>query len=132
LRVDHTAATLALELHDGVVPGQPKVTVHLSEPAEDGTCELTISGSYHATEEGVATAIGLEKPQTIDRYTPSTMGHVVSEPGRPPSPGAAAASQQVKGRIVRTSPAVVRPPEQADLVQANALQPGQGKAKERK
>jgi hypothetical protein len=129
--VDYEAARVALELVDGVVPGNPKVTVHLTDPDENGLSELTISGSAHASEESVAIALGMPSQPVIKKYTPSPVGFVVNEPARPPSPAAASASIQPKGRIMPVTKQR-RPVEQADLVEANpAPKPGRAR-KERK
>ncbi len=130
MRVNYDDARGALErLPDGKVPGQPEVTVHLSDPDEQGISELTISGqgSFHASEETVAIAIGLALQPVIEKYTPSTVGHVVNEPARPPSAGAARGSTVPKGRVVKAMPES-RPVEQADLVPANvAPKPGRAR-----
>jgi hypothetical protein len=129
--VDHEAVRVALERVDGAVPGNPKVTVHLSEPDENGVAELTISGSAHASEESVIIALGILPQPEIKKYTPSPVGFVVNEPARPPSPAAASASIQPKGRIVQEREPR-RPAEQANLVEANpAPKPGRAR-KERK
>jgi hypothetical protein len=129
--VDHESVRVALEQHDGNVPGNPKVTVHLTDPDENGVSEMTISGSAHASEESVMVALGLPPQPLIKKYTPSPVGFVVNEPARPPSPAAARASIAPKGRITPERK-TRRPAEQADLVEANpAPKPGRAR-KERK
>lgn len=113
MKVDHALATQRLAEVDGVVPRFPKVTVHLSEPDADGIADMTIEGSAHAEPEDVARALQLPVDQlAIRRHTPTTVGYVVSEPARPPSPGAVAS----RGRIKRTSPP---PVEREDVIKAN-------------
>lgn len=100
MMVDHAAVVRALAEHGGV-PRFPKVKVTLGEPDDQGLAEMTIEGSAHATEEDVATALGLTTSTgVIRKHTPSTIGYVVSEPARAPSPGALAS----RGRVRRTAP----------------------------
>lgn len=133
MRVDHQSAQAALDRLDGKIPGEPLVTVILSEPDADGISEMTLEGSFHATEEGVAFAIGLEPPRVIDRYTPSTVGHVVSEPARPPSSAAARASTQEKGRLMPVKRVKAPPAGERDIIEANvAAKPPRNQSRRRK
>lgn len=103
MMVDHAAVVRALALHDGKVPRFPKVKVTLGKPDADGFAEMTVEGSAHASEGDVARALGLPVDvQTIKKTTSTTVGFVVSEPSRQPSPGAIAS----RGRVKRTSPTV--------------------------
>lgn len=114
MKVDHALATQRLAEVDGVVPRFPKVTVHLSEPDADGIADMTIEGSAHAEPEDVARALQLPVDQlAIRRHTPTTVGYVVSEPARPPSPGAVAS----RGRVRRVAPPAQA--EREDVIKAN-------------
>ena len=103
MMVDHASVVRALKLHGGTVPRFPTVKVTLAKPDDTGLAEMTIEGSAHATEGDVAIALGLTGPPgTIKKTTSTTVGYVVSEPHRQPSPGAVAS----RGTIKRSQPAV--------------------------
>lgn len=124
MKVDHAETTRALELHGGVVPRFPKVTVTLSPPDADGLAEMTVSGSAHAEEGDVARALGLQvDEQRIKRTTPTTIGYVVSEPARQPSPGA------ISSRGIKRTGPPARQVER-DVIEANA--PAKPRAKTRR
>lgn len=113
MKVDYELAASALKLHGGV-PRFPSVTVTLGEADADGVAEMTIEGDFHATEEDVARALGLPVDVVqIKRTTASTVGYVVSEPNRPPSPGAIAS----RGRV---RPREAKPKADKNVVSANA------------
>jgi hypothetical protein len=83
MRVSHDSAVAVLERLDGKVPDNPKVTVHLGESEADGACEITISGSAHASVENVVKKLGLTPVNTlpIKRGMVSSLdGYVDSEP----------------------------------------------------
>jgi hypothetical protein len=106
VKVDHALASQRLAENGHVVPRFPKVKVSFGPVDDQGLADMTIEGSAHATEEDVARALGLPvDTQTIKRTESNTVGYVVSEPARPPSPGAVAS----RGTIKRTSP---KPPVQ--------------------
>lgn len=84
--VSYETALEALEQHGGKVPGNPKVEVHLGPRLEDGSCELTISGSPHASLENVIRNLGLRELQpkstviTSLGRSPSAQAYVSAEP----------------------------------------------------
>jgi len=121
--VDYQTVKDALERVDGKIPGQPEVTVVLSPPDENGVSEMGLEGPgrYHAEPEGILVAIGIQPAHQIKKYTPTTVAHVVSEPARPPSPRAAAASAKPKGRLPRPKTPTRQPPPKAELVEANIV-----------
>lgn len=116
--VDYEAAKVALDAVDWKITSQPEVTIHLSEPDEDGLTDLTISGSPHAEEMTIVTALRLQPGPPIRKHTPSAVGQVMSEPHRQPSAAAAQASIQPKGRITPERK-VRRPKDGADFIEAN-------------
>ncbi len=72
VRVSYDHAMSALELHDGKVPGNPKVEVHLGPRLEDGSCALSVTGSPHTSILNVVKRLGIR--ELVPDASIATMG----------------------------------------------------------